>query len=118
MELRLKALAESEHGLVELNNCKLPARTSFKVAKVINIIAKEIELFNQAKIKKAEELGDKQDDGTYKIREENIDKFRKEIDELLNTKVDLEFSQINLKELSDVSISPSAIRSLGSILTE
>ena len=118
MILRLRSLVEAEHGLIEINSCKLPARTSFKIAKVIDKIAKEIELFNHAKIKKAEELGEKLENGTYRIKEENLDKFKKEMDDLLDTKIDLEFSQLNLKDLSEVNISPSAIRSLGSILTE
>ncbi len=100
MNLKLKDIISPmfNEGLRTLSGAKLPEKTSYRVAKLLNKINKEQEIFNSLRNEKIKLYADKDKDGhpledsskNITVSAENIDAFTKEMDELIEVEVPIQ----------------------------
>jgi hypothetical protein len=117
--MKLKQLIESVPSIQELIKEPLPVKTSFKLSTFISKMNPEIEAFDKVKKDKIIEYkGERQKDengreiNTFKIPDENVEKFSKEIKELLEQEVDIDVPDINIEDLGDIKIKPEFLMGL------
>lgn len=116
MKLSNEKLANSINVLNKLNNSELAVKTSYKLAKNIKTIDKEIVLFNEERQKLINKYAAKNEAGENKIENEtveiaDIENFNKEYRELLDIEIDIKIEKINIDELakSDLTITPGEL---------
>ncbi len=94
---------EALNGLLRL---KMNATVAFNIMEVITKIEPIIENFNKTRQNLIEKYGEKIEDDKIMIKEENKELWTKEIEELLNTEVEIDIKKINRKALDNLEIEP------------
>lgn len=116
MKLNNEELVNSIGVLSKLNNSILPVKTSYKLAKNIKTIDREIILYNEERQKLINKYAAKNEAGENKIENgafeiEDTENFNKEHKELLDIEVDIKIEKINIDELakSELTITPGEL---------
>lgn len=105
--------------LNKLLDTKLPVKTSYRISRVISKIEPEIKLFNQTRLELIKKHGkEDKETGQYNIPKKSIEKFTKEINELLTQEIEIDFDCVKIEELGDITIEPSILVSLDWLITE
>lgn len=114
MELTLNKLIESSQPLSVLVNIRgMKSIVAYRIAKNYNTIKKELEDYENARIKLLEEYSNKDDDGNAKIIDNNydiidgcMDLVNKEIDELKDEAIDLDIKKVALEDIEIAGLAP------------
>ncbi len=98
----------------ELAVKKMQGQLAYKIMRIIKVLDKENENFNQARAKiilKYAELDSngnpKQQDGQIIIKKEKAKLCQEELKQLLNTKIKIEVDSLNYYELKNIKITPT-----------
>lgn len=117
MKIKNEVLVNSVQVLRKLNNAELPVRVSYKLAKNIKSIEKELNIYEEEKQKLINKYGEKDEEGKSKVNENgminilDVENWNKDIKELLEIEVEINVEKINIDELakSDLKITPSEL---------
>lgn len=117
MKLKNEVLVNSVQVLRKLNNAELPVRVSYKLAKNIKSIEKELNIYEEEKQKFINKYCEKDDEGNNKINEDgtikiiDTEKWNKDIKELLDIEAEINIEKINIDELakSDLKLTPAEL---------
>jgi len=105
----LKTLLESKTALESLLKGSLPIDIAWDLKKFIKIINPELASYEEIRTQKVIEMGyEYQEDNKkmHKVKDENVNEFAKQINDLLNKEIDVVVPQIkinDLKEYKDVN---------------
>lgn len=105
MIVKNEKLVNSVGVLSKLNNMDLNIKVSYAIAKNINKIEKELEVYNKEKAKLIDKYGEKDEEGKLKTDEYGninvIDKenWNKEFKELLEIENEIDLHKINEEDL-------------------
>lgn len=119
MKITLGDLRDSQPALNVLIDKELDITTAFKLSKAVKIIDKELkdlEEFRMKLIKKYGIYDDKQK--AFTVKEDNQPKFYEEFGKLLDTKVDIKFTKISIKDLGDIKITAKQLALLDPFIKE
>ena len=111
----LRTIVESQPGLQELISVKFPVKTSYRVKKLVDLFNKELKVFTEVRQELFEKYGEMVKDenrintGEMRIKDEYLDKYTREINELLDTEIEVNFTSLKISELGDVSITPMSL---------
>lgn len=106
MELTLLELLNAKPMIESLSGRQLPARTSFRLARLIRTLNPELQAYTEARQKLLEKYGEpsEEDRNRYVIEEEQRPAFNGELDELLSTKVELAIEPMSIDALGDAQV--------------
>lgn len=101
--------------LRELSTKTFKGITTFKIARLIRELDKEITLFEESRQKLAEKYGARKEDGsleimedgTVKLQEDKIQECNEELMNLLATEIEINADKITIEAFDDIEISPS-----------
>lgn len=107
MKLTNKKILNDIHMLNNLSNLELPVKVSYKIAKNIMNIEKELKVYNTQRQKLIDKYCLKDENNQNVIDENNnftidnkyLDKWNKKINELLDIEVDIEILTFKIDEL-------------------
>lgn len=118
--MRLSKLIEITPALNALAQTKLPAKTGFRIAKALTMIRPELAAYEEQRIKLAESLGKKTEDGQqFHFEDENAKMFIAQMNALTDEDVNIQLPTIAPDDLGDVSIEPAHLAALyGSVIVE
>ena len=110
--------------LQEMSNKSFPGATSFKIARLMRELDKEIQLFDKQRIEIAQEFGEKDASGQLVITEEGnikiIESKIKDCNEILksisNTEIDINADKIPYSIFEGVNIAPTEALALEPII--
>jgi hypothetical protein len=106
MKLKLGALVSAQPALDDLASKQLVAKTAFRIARNLRIIAGERELYEQQRIALAKKYGTLDaEHSQYRFANGNGEKFIEELNALMNTEVENGIMPIPLSDLADVKMS-------------
>ncbi len=115
--MKVSELFNVNQGLTELLDKELPTATSYKIQvnhqKVANELKVPQEMMN--KLVQKYKLKDNED-GSIQIKDNSIEKFNKESQELMEQEVDISLKPIKLSELQDISVKGRTLALLGELL--
>lgn len=108
MRLKLREIVENETALNILMEIKFPQKVSFRLSRLKKILLPEIESFNERRIVLAKEYGKQvnETEDKWEIPKDNVPKFNKELNTLLDMEIDIPFEKIKLEELGNIEIEP------------
>ena len=101
--------------LQELSNRTFKGSTTFKIARLVRELDKEMVLFEQARQKIAETYGKRKDDGslevledgTIKLQEDKIQECNDELVNLLNNEIEINAAKIPVSAFDDIELTPA-----------
>jgi len=106
----LKTLVESKNALEGLLKGSLPIDIAWDLKKFIKVINPELASYEEIRIQKVIEMGYEYEDENkkrlHKVKDENMDEFAKQLNELLNKEVEVVVPKIridDLKKFKDVN---------------
>jgi hypothetical protein len=106
MNIKLSQLVNSVQVLNKIfNSDKLPVTDAYRLSKSINKIQDELQNFDKFRIELIKKYGQETGDGNYQVKPEFEDDFKKGMDELLNTEVEIGLNPVTLESLSKVNLS-------------
>ena len=115
--MKLSKILEISGALNVLANTKLPAKASYRVAKAINLITSELKVYDQARVKLAEELGTKSEDGSrFDFADDAAKSFNDQIQALLEEEVDITLPTVTPDELGAIEIEPLHLAILDGVI--
>jgi hypothetical protein len=117
MKIKNEVLVNSVQVLRKLNNAELPVKVSYKLAKNIKSIEKELNIYEEEKQKLINKYGEKDEEGKLKTKEDgsinitDTENWNKDIKELLDIEAEINIEKINIDELakSDLKLTPSEL---------
>lgn len=108
MKITMQTLVGSFDALKELSEAKLPAASALRVALLMKQFAAPLEEFQNTYNKLIQECGEKNDSGTFDIKDR--DRFVRESGELLAVEVTVPDDK--LKSLGSAEMKPSSLLAL------
>ena len=107
MKLTNKKILNDIHMLNNLSNLELPVKVSYKIAKNIMNIEKELKVYNAQRQKLIDKycLKDENnqnvidENNNFTIDDKHLDKWNKKINELLDIEVDIDILTFKIDEL-------------------
>ncbi len=114
--MKLSRLIEIFPALNMLSQSKMPAKTGYRVVKAINLIRPEIAAYEGERIKLAESLGKKSEDGQhFNFEGDNAKNFMDQINALTDEEVEITLPTITPEDLGSLSIEPQHLLALDGV---
>lgn len=107
---------QAHKSLTSLSKNKMPLSVSFKVAKNMSDLSGVVDSFYQERDKRIQELNaieDKESDQAKELAKG----FQKELDELLDSEVELDLTVIDLSSCKDLSVAPEDLVGCSDFIT-
>lgn len=110
--------------LREISTKEFPGFVTFKIARIIRELDKEIQLFETEREKIAYKFGEKEENGelialengNIKIPEDKIEECNKELQELFNTEVEINASKLPVNIFETIEMTPVQAMNLEAIV--
>lgn len=109
----------------EIHSKPMPARTAFKVARLIRELDKENEMFDKQRIDivtryaKRDENGDMvEENNQVLIDDDKMQQFQDEFNALLDTEVEVNAEKLDIEDLGDIELTPKQIMNLEKFINE
>lgn len=94
-------------------------KTAYLLHRSMTVLTKEIEHLNTARNALFKKHGE--DDpkvrGTVRVKEENMEAFVKEMDELMKTEIDINMNPVDISKLSGISLSAADFSAINKFVT-
>lgn len=128
MKIKISTLLNSKDVLYMLGNTNgLSAHIAYRLYRNIELINKELEMYEKTRIKLLKSFAKKDSDGNpiikkndnqefYDLSEENLQKFNEDISKIINENVDLDLQKISLDDIDSVGLTPFQISLIDFIL--
>ena len=126
IKLKLNELLNATDALQTLSKKSLQARPAFQVVRLLKAADKEIQEFNDIRVKVVNQYGDKDENGELitdengncHIAPEHINEFNKELNDLLNTEIEINANALSLEDLEELEFTPSDLALLEPFIEE
>ena len=110
--------------LQEMANKSFPGATSFKIARLMRELDKEIQLFDKQRSEIAQEFGEKDasgqlvltEEGNVKIIESKIKECNEKLTSIFNTVIDINADKISYSIFEGINIAPAEALALEPII--
>lgn len=126
IEVTLSNIVNSIAAMQNLSKRNLKGRAAFRAAKLMKEIDNEYQLFNNSRKQLIEKYGVKDENnqlkvdenGNYNISSDCIQNFNQELEDLLNSKVELNCFPIDLADLENDIFTPEDMAALDVFIKE
>jgi len=118
LKIKVADLYDLSLGLNDLADKELPISTSLKIEQNQKRVSEELvstDKIRQKLIEKYKDNDVKVENGV-KIKDDKLDIFQEEVQELMDQDVELDLKKIDLKDLGEISIKPRSLTFLKTIL--
>ena len=119
MQIDVSDIFNLNEGLTTLSEKELPVGVAFNIQRTHRIIGEELKTAEETRTKLINRYKDKDlENGRVQLKENKLDEFSKELDELLKQEVKIDVEKINIKELENISVTPKTLGLLNTILDD
>lgn len=120
IKVKISDLLNSTDTLQKLSQKDFKAKLAWTIARLLKAAEKEIQEFNETRMNLIKKYGEKDendelitdDKGNCKIPEEVLEPFSNELNELINTEVEINANKINIALLEDIDFTPADMAAL------
>ena len=115
IKIKLGDLVNSTEVLQKLSQTELKAKLSWSVTKLLKAADKEMQDFNEARMNLIRKYGEKDENGELimdqnkncKIPEAGLQEFSAELNELMETEIEINVNPLNIDGLEDKEFTPA-----------
>jgi len=104
MKVKVVDILNANEGLKKIASLPINIKVSYQLMRLGNKISDELKVFDDKRKELLNKYGEI-NEGNWKVKEENMTDFTKDINDILEEDVDIEFEPISLDNLGDVKIS-------------
>lgn len=120
IKLTISELLNSTEVLQRLSKTDLKARLSWQVARLLKAADEEIQSFNETRMNLVKKYGEKDengelitdDQGNCKIPNESTLEFSNQLNELINTEVEINANKIKIADIENLDFTPAEMNML------
>ena len=120
IKVQINDLLNSTEALQKLSKTDLKAKLAWQVARLLKAADKEIQEFNETRLKLIQKYGEKDENGELitdekgncKILPDSLDSFSTELNELVNSEIELNVNKIAIDDLDSISFTRADMNSL------
>jgi len=106
MKITLAKIKNMEKSLNKIISQDINIKAAFKLGRILKVIENELINVENFRVKLISKYGTKNpENGEVVVNKENVQIFYKELNELLQTEIDIDFSPVNCDEIGDIKIS-------------
>lgn len=115
IKVKISSLLNSTEALQKLAGTDLKAKLAWQVARLLKAAEAELQSFNEARTNLIKKYGEKDENGEL-ITDENgnckitpnfIDTFSNELNELIDSEVEISANKISINDLDNTNFTPS-----------
>lgn len=122
--LTLNDIFNAVPALREISTKEFPGSTTFKIARLIRELDKEIQLFEEERMKIANKYGEKdengnlipQENGAIKIPDDKVQECNEEFQALFNTQVEINANKLPIEIFDSIEMTPTQAMNLEAIV--
>lgn len=122
--LTLNDIFNAVPALREISSKEFPGSTTFKIARLIRELDKEIQLFEEERSKIANKYGEKdengmliaKDNGMIKISDDKIQECNEELQALFSTQVEINANKLSVDIFDTIEMTPTQAMNLEPIV--
>lgn len=115
IRITLNDILNSVQIFREISVKPLPIKTAFRVARLIRELDKENTTFETSRRAIIEKYADRNENGEMKqteegniiIQQENIIECNNELNDLLNTEIEINADKLNIDDMGDIELTPA-----------
>ena len=104
LQVTMNELLNSNEAMRNIATKELPIKISYQISRIINKMESELKIFEDLKRKIFTNYGENTKDGQIRIKDENREKFQKEMRILLDTSVEIYGNKIELENFNEIKI--------------
>ena len=120
IKIKIGDLVNSTDALQKLADKQLKARLAWQVARLLKAADAELQGFNDTRMNLVKKYGEKGEDGNLitdekgncKIIAESIADFTTELNELIESEIEINCNKIKIEDLENLDFTPSEMTSL------
>ena len=120
INITLGELVNSTNALQKLASMSLKAKLAWQVAKLLKEAEKEIQSFNDTRMDVIKKYGEKDENGELitdekgncKILEGQTQEFSNELNELINTQIEINANRLSINDLGNIDFTPAEMAQL------
>lgn len=120
IKIKISDLLNSTEALQKLAGTELKAKLAWQVGRILKAAETEIQSFNEARMNLIRKYGEKDengelvtdDNGNCKIVESGINEFSNELNDLINSEVEISGNKIKIDDLDKVDFTPAEMAQL------
>ena len=120
INVKLSELLDSTETLKKLSQKDFKAKLAWSISRLLKAAEQEIQEFNDTRMNLINKYGEKGDDGQLvtddkgncRIVPESIQEFSNELNELINTEVEINANPIDIELLEDLEFTPAEMTQL------
>ena len=124
--VKISDIINSTEILQKLAQQNFKAKLALSIARLLKQVEAEIQIFNTTRIDLVKKYGIKDengelitdDSGNCTIEDNSLEVFNKELNELLNTEIEINANKIDINLLEECDFTPSEITALEPFLKE
>ena len=124
IKIKVQELVNSTAALQKLSNMSLKAKLAWQVARLLKAADAEIQVFNETRMNLLKKYGEKDENdklitdekGNCKIVTGETEAFSNELNELLNTKIEINSNPLKFSEIENIDFTPAEISQLESFI--
>ena len=118
--VKINDLLNSTEALQKLSKTDLKAKLAWQISKLLKAADKEIQEFNESRMKLIQKYGEKDEsnelvtdeNGNCKIVAGSIEEFSDELNELINSDVEINANKIRINDLDSINFTPVEMNAL------
>ncbi len=121
MKIKLFELSNILNSLNNISEISIPISLSYRLSKLCKKLIEEMKQYQESKNKLIKEYAEKDEndniiinkkDDTINIKKDKLDMFQKEMEELNNIELEIDFKPIRIEEFGDINISPKDLMNI------
>lgn len=124
IKVKMSTLLDSTDALKKLAGMPLKARLAFQVARLLKAADAEISNFNETRMNLIKKYGEKDEmgelvtdeKGNCKIPNEFTESFSDELNELVNSEVEINGNMLHMEDIENLDFTPSEMVALESFI--
>ena len=126
IKLKMGELLNSTEILQKLASKELKARLALEVARMLKAIEKEMQDFNDIRMKLITKYGEKDENGELitdekgncKIEQEHVETFSNELNDMIAAEVEINANKLKIEQLENLDFTPAEMSALEPFIDE
>ena len=109
IKVKLKQILEAKEALLSLSNQKGNAKIAYLIMGILKKCNEEIASFEKVRNDKIMEFGEKGENNIYTVKNENLEPFLAQMNELADVEIEIKSDPISVDKIENFNLTPNEL---------